>query len=216
MGFPCTYPQAVVFSPTTHGGIGSINLRIEQGIVIVIEVMRTLRTPSHGQNILRIFLRTKQHASGLSKPLLEYPDLWAPHLEGDYYVYLRKFLVEHKIQLECACVKRPELERENDKFLMDVACAKSKEDLGEVDIKTINYYRCYVEVQRMSDICTADGHYILQSVMDGQRSGSQSQSRLEEIIQERPENKEWRVWRRFLRQYCHEGSNRLTNSLGSK
>ena len=49
----------------------------------------------------------------------------------------------------------------------------------------------------MSDMCTTDGHYILQSVMEGQRSGSQSQSRLEEIIQERPENKEWRVWRSF-------------------
>ena len=65
----------------------------------------------------------------------------------------------------------------------------------------------------MSDICIAEGHYILQSVMDRQQSGSQSQSRLEEIIQERPENKEWRAWRRVLRQYCHEGSNSLINSL---
>ena len=58
MGFPCTYPQAVVFGPATHGGIGSIDLRIEQGIMIVTEVMRTLRTPGHGQNILQIFLWT--------------------------------------------------------------------------------------------------------------------------------------------------------------
>ena len=84
--------------------------------MIVTEVMRTLRTSGHGQNILRIFLRMYQHASGLSKPLLEYPDLRAPHLEGHYYVYLRWFLAEHKMQLECVCVKRPELERENDNF----------------------------------------------------------------------------------------------------
>ena len=31
-------------------------------------------------------------------------------------------------------------------------------------------------------------------MMDGQQLGSQSQSQLEEIIQEQPENKKWRVW----------------------
>ena len=74
MGFSRTYAQAIVFGPTTHGGIGSIDLRIEQGIMIVTEIMRTLRTPGHGQDILRIFLKTFQHVSGLSLPLLEYPD----------------------------------------------------------------------------------------------------------------------------------------------
>ena len=74
MGFPRTYPQTVVFCPATHGGIGSIDLRIEQGIMIVIEIMRTLRTSGHGQDILQIFLRTFQHTSGLSQPLLKYLD----------------------------------------------------------------------------------------------------------------------------------------------
>ena len=73
MGFPPTYAQAIVFGPTTHGGLGSIDLRIEQGIMIVIKIMRTMRTPGHGQDILRIFLKTFQHASGLSLPLLEFP-----------------------------------------------------------------------------------------------------------------------------------------------
>ena len=45
MGFPRTYPQAIVFGHTTHGGIGSIDLRIEQGIMCVTDIIRTLRTP---------------------------------------------------------------------------------------------------------------------------------------------------------------------------
>ena len=48
MEFPYIYPQAVVFGPATHGGIGSINLQIEQGIMIITEIMRTLRIPGHG------------------------------------------------------------------------------------------------------------------------------------------------------------------------
>ena len=48
MGFARTYAQAIVFGLTTHGGIGSIDLRIEQGIMIVTEIIRTLQTPGHG------------------------------------------------------------------------------------------------------------------------------------------------------------------------
>ena len=39
------YTQAMVFDPVTHGGLGGIDLHIEQGIMIVTEVMRTSRTP---------------------------------------------------------------------------------------------------------------------------------------------------------------------------
>ena len=49
MGFSRTYTQAIVFGPTTHVEIGSIDLRIEQGIMIVTEIMQTLRTPGYGQ-----------------------------------------------------------------------------------------------------------------------------------------------------------------------
>ena len=52
---------------------------------------------------------------------------------------------------------------------MDAAWAKSQAELVNANIRNINYCRYYLEVQRMSDICTADGHYILQSVMDGQQ-----------------------------------------------
>ena len=52
MGFPRIYQHAVVFGPATCKGIGSIDLRIEQGIIIVTEIMRTLRIPGHGQDIL--------------------------------------------------------------------------------------------------------------------------------------------------------------------
>ena len=87
--------------PSTHGGIGAIDLIIKQGIIVIYEVrvIRTIRTLDHGQKLLRIFLRKFQHVSGLSLPLLEHPEQRAPHLEGYYYVYLRNFLVEHGCQL---------------------------------------------------------------------------------------------------------------------
>ena len=174
MEFPPTYPQAIVFGPTTHGGIGSINLRIEQGIMIVTKLIRTLRTPGHGQDILRIFLCTFQHASGLSLPLLEYPERQAPNLKGHYYVQLRKFLAEHKLHLECACVDCPKLERDHDLFLMDEVCAKTKEEVSDANVRIVNYCRNYLEVQQLSDICTADEQFILKLVWDGDLCITQS------------------------------------------
>ena len=218
MGFQRTYAHAIVFGPQSHGGIGAIDLRTEQGMMIINEVMRTNRSPGHGQDILRIFLRTFQHASGLSKPLLEYLNARAPHLEGHYYVYLRNFLAKHKIQLELACVKRPTPERAGDHFIMDRACSKTVEELSDASIRTINYCRCYLQVHQLSDICTADGNYILTSVLQGHRSEGQSASRLEEIIQDRPADSYWNVWRKFLHPLCHDKGkgkgNQLLHNLG--
>ena len=95
--YPCTSLQALVFGSAIQEGIRRINLHIEQEIVIVSEIMRTLRTPGYGQDFLPTSIRIFQHASGLSQPLLEYPDQQAPHLKGHYCVYLQMFLVEHKM-----------------------------------------------------------------------------------------------------------------------
>ena len=58
-------------------------------------------------------------------------------------------------------------------------------------------------------MCTADGNYILDTVLQGERSINQSTSRTEEIIQERPDSTSWRIWRNFLRPMCYAGSRKL-------
>ena len=108
-----------------------------------------MKTPGQGQELLWIFLRTFQHAFGISLPLLEHPNKRALHLKGYYYVYLRKFLAAHEIQMEFACVTSPKPERENDQFIMDQACAKTKAELDDLSIRIINYCRSYLQVQRL-------------------------------------------------------------------
>ena len=58
----------------------------------------------------------------------------APHLKGYYYVYLQKYLAEHEIRLEFACVTSPKLERENGHLIIDRACAKTKAELDDQSI----------------------------------------------------------------------------------
>ena len=47
MGFVRMYSQAIVLGPRIHGGIGIIDLTIEQGIMIICEVIQAMRTPGH-------------------------------------------------------------------------------------------------------------------------------------------------------------------------
>lgn len=41
MGFACTYLHSTVFGPSSHGGIRSIDLTLEEEIIIIYKVMRT-------------------------------------------------------------------------------------------------------------------------------------------------------------------------------
>lgn len=85
LGIIRTHPHLLVFGTRSYGGIGCQDLRVEQGISSVENLIRQLRTPGYGKDIATVFLRWNQHASGLSLPLLQYPSVRAPHLDGYYY-----------------------------------------------------------------------------------------------------------------------------------
>ena len=59
-------------------------MRVEAGLEAITTIVRTLRTPGHGKSIIKVFLQQWQHTSGMSKPLLQYQNIRAPHLEGHY------------------------------------------------------------------------------------------------------------------------------------
>ena len=186
---------AMVFGPRSYGAIEGIDVGNEQGMQMIDNLMRTLRTPGNGQSMVKVFLVTFQHVSGCQQPLLQFPKQRAPHLEGYFYPYLRQFLADNESSLEVACVKPLQTEREDDRFLMDIACEDNT--LDTTTVNKINYCRLFLEVHRISDICTADGNFISDSVYIGQRSYGSSASRVIEAVQERPEMKSWGIWRIF-------------------
>ena len=54
---------------------------------------------------------------------------------------------------------------------------------------------------------------MLDSVLKGHQSDDQSAPQLEEIIQERPEESHWNVWRKFLHPLCHDKGNEKGNQF---
>jgi hypothetical protein len=206
-----THAHALVFGPRAYGGVGCNDLRIEQGLDSVQNLIRQLRTPGYGKQLATIFLRTFQNASGLSKPLLQYPGIRAPHLEGHYYVHIRRFLAKHRASLEIDCIPKSIDERIGDTYIMDVVCVPTAastldrtqlKHYTDAEINQIHYCKSYLQVKRISDLCTADGAFILPSIAKGERSIRQCTSKLNEITQEKPGDQSWTVWRKFLKTIC--------------
>ncbi|OEU18182.1 hypothetical protein FRACYDRAFT_236453 [Fragilariopsis cylindrus CCMP1102] len=220
-----THAHVLVFGPRSYGGIGCNDLRIEQGLDAIQNLIRQLRTPGYGKQVATIFLRTFQHASGLSKPLLQYPGIRAPHLEGHYYVHIRRFLAKHRASLEIECIPESIDERIGDTYIMDVVCApeaaqtldrKQLKHYTDAEINQIYYCKSYLQVKRLSDLCTADGAFIIPSIAKGERSIRQCTSKLKEIIQERPGDQSWTVWRKFLKTICKPSMNQGSNPESTK
>ena len=206
-----THDHSLVFGSRSYGGIGCQDLRIEQGISSVENLIRQMRTPGYGKDIATVFLRWFQHASGISLPLLQYPKGRAPHLEGYYYANMRRFLAKINGSIELTCVPLPTDERSGDEYIMDVICSPSKmtalqnehlKHYTNMEIRKLYWCKSYLQVKRISDLCTADGTFILPNVHKGQRSIRQSSSRLSEIKQERPNEATWGLWRKFLQTVC--------------
>ena len=220
IGIIRTYPHSLVFGSRDYGGIGCNDLRIEQGLASVENLVRQMRTPGYGKDIATVFLRWNQHASGLSQPLLQYPAIRAPHLDGYYYSSLRSFLARSNGSLEIDCVPSPTHERCGDEYIMDVVCSPLTTtslqldkllQYTDMDIRKLYWCKSYLQVKRLSDLCTADGIFILPSILKGERSIRQCSSRLGEINQQRPNEATWGVWRKFLKTLCDRETDPMYN-----
>ena len=51
------YDRRVVFGAKQYGGIGCIDMRVEAGLEAISTIVRNLRTPGHGQSIIKVFLQ---------------------------------------------------------------------------------------------------------------------------------------------------------------
>jgi len=57
MGYNWNMPKAVVYTPTSHGGIGMTNLHTEQGVQQVLQLVKHLRDQTHLGNLLSLAVK---------------------------------------------------------------------------------------------------------------------------------------------------------------
>ena len=185
---------------------------MESGLSTLEMSIHSLRTPGYAQCIIMNFLRHWQHVSGMPQPLLQYPSVRAPHLEGYLYTRFRAFLAKYDLSLQVADIHVSPPPQENNRCIMEVAC--SDPTITDNDIKKIYFCKSYLQVKWISDLCTADGSNVLISVKNGIRSIRQSSSRCKEVVQERPGSYTWTIWCNFLQKHICTSQWKTTVQLG--
>ena len=155
LGFQSTFPRAVVFAPISLGGIGITpydTIILQHKLVFLYRHLRTVSTLSRA---IILNLQWTQLQSGRQNPLFTTDDR-IDYVENQWAVHLHNLLRLMKGKLVLTALNSGRIQREHDYFLMDMFDTH----YSQSSLKKLNYCRLYLQVERLSDICTNDGKYI--------------------------------------------------------
>ena len=211
-GFNRTMPNAVVYGPSELGGIGLRTLSVERGIAQVYHFLACIRSEGVQHQLAKIMVSWGQFLAGTGVPILEDVHTLLPHMDPMQWLpQMRSFLstVDCRVELEQTFV--PDLQREHDAYLMDLALTYTS---SPTDLKLINACRIYLGVTFVSDVATPEGSSLTRAAYDG-RMDVLTQHRGLIPYQRRPGPKSWTKWRKFLTSLlCSTQQRRLIQPLG--
>jgi len=72
MGYNQNMPKAVVYTPTTVGGLEFHHLNTEQGLQKIIHLIKHLQTSTTLGNLMNAAINVYQIQAGIPTPVLEY------------------------------------------------------------------------------------------------------------------------------------------------
>jgi hypothetical protein len=196
LGFNRNTPRAVVFGPCLQAGLSLRDLATEQGIALLVMLLRHLRTVTAQGKLLSIALVWWQLVIGTSFPLLEYPAQVLLHDEAHIFPVVRQFLrsIEGSLHITEVTEALPPPFRERNHCLIEVISSLPA-GLTRAHALTFNRVRLFLGVFYLSELTTADGTALSRDAWDGSRP------RLSPLLwpyQPQPGPKSFRVWRRLL------------------
>jgi len=217
MGYPRTFPRAVVYATIQQGGIGFRHLGHEQGVQQMLQILKHLRAGTTTGTIYTIMIQHYQLISGFSISVLErttaIPWSTAPWMDS-----LRGYLqhVKGQIIMKNPWTLRPR--RQHDVAIM--------EDIWELHFSKakaiqINSVRTYLKITFLSEITDHSGTTLLPQALEPQPPNNTffhrtpNQSTLSWPTQPCPGKIAWRQWKEaILWMYAKPNSTTLLKPLG--
>jgi hypothetical protein len=149
--------------------------------------------------------------SGVGFAILAEPWRLLPHAVGHWLPSLREFLASSECTIEIANTYTVCPRRVHDRILMEDAMLG---DFTNGEIRAINRCRLFLQVECLSDVCTADG-LTTDPGLQAHPPHVTSQSTIKWPCQGLPGSRSWAIWRRFMKPYTRDSSNnRLRQTLG--
>jgi hypothetical protein len=192
-GFNRNTKSEVLYGPRDLGGADFLHLAVQQGICQVTYFLRHWRLQSPVGKLLKCTMAWLHLSVGMSYSVLEHVNEPLPHLESKWIRSLRDFLasISASLHLDDPCV--PPLQREHDQYLMDMIIECKR--FTPLDIRKLNYCRLYLQAVTLADISKPNGHELDPCFLKGTSSLYSGSTRWHTINQDRPSEKEWKLWR---------------------
>jgi hypothetical protein len=196
-GFSRSMSLAVRYGPKELGGAGFLTFETLQGEGQILNLLKHLRTNSNISSVLKSALGWAQLVAGVEEPILAFPSLALPHLEGRLFPSIRRFLHTIKGSIEVEAPSVPAPQRQHDRYLMNMAMNSRR--FSDAQIRLLNFCRLYLQVVTLSDIALADGYTIDPAIRHGTISIFSSTTKWLHVNQRRPNPGTWKVWKSFMR-----------------
>jgi hypothetical protein len=204
--------REILYGPLEYGGASFRHLYVQQGIGQVTSFLRHWRQDSVTGKLLRCALAWIHMTAGVSQSILVDVHSEMPHLESKWIASLRQFLskIDATIEVDDPGISPPQ--RIHDSYLMD-HILQSKQ-FKPAQIRCLNYCRLYLQAVTVSDITTNAGLQLDLSKRKGHPSLVSSVTQYIRVHQDRPTDKEWRLWKKTNLLWSDVHGN-LTTPFGS-
>jgi len=218
MGYNRNMPKAVMYNPTSHGGLGIRHLPSEQGLQKILHAIKHLHTKTSLGNLLTVSLQAYQIQAGLAEcilvnthPLPWTPNWWITNLRSALHEIQGQIRIHHLWMIPPSWI--------NDRHLMDDFL-----DAGHTpkELQTINSCHLHLQVTTLAEITNHTGTHLLPDIMSSTSNKSPtlttiSVSKYSWPTQPSPTKAAWKIWTKALqKQYTKPGlSSTLKIPLGS-
>ena len=193
-GFNRHTKREVLYGPIELGGANFKLLSVEQGIRQTTYFIKHWRQDSTVGKLLQCALSWLQLSVGVSYSILDITHTVLPHMESKWLASLRTFLATIQGSLLLDDPQIPQVQRENDEYIMDLILNSNK--FKPPEIRKLNYCRLYLQAITISDLTTASGHHLDHGMLRGHPSLQSSTTNWHTINQDRPSEDAWRLWKR--------------------
>ena len=190
LGLNRNFPLALVHSGPEDLGLGIDEFPTTQGIAQLQLLLGHLNVWDRTGKLIAITLGTLELEIGLGKCPLWHPHTTTlEHVTPTWLTSIGEFLHRTGCRLEIRAERQMEVQRENDRFIMQIALD------GKYDMRKIQQCRLRMQVCTLADICDASGRKVESWAM----TGPGRRSKLKWIRQGQPSPSAWREWRRMIR-----------------
>ncbi len=146
------------------------------------------------RKIFKCALAWVQLSAGVSFPILEHTTEKLPHLEIKWIASLQNFLATVNAELVLDHPGIPPLQHKGDSYIMDHILKEGT--FTDAETRRLNYCRLYLQEVTLSDLTKSTSNALDHSKLAGHPSLQTSQTNWIAINQDRPSEKEWKLWQK--------------------